>query len=305
MIVALVARSQMNDAAKAKSDELLRAHPRFAAHFERLMPREVTREKDDVKAEWIFAHAATWPDLVRDAKGSVDREDVNRFNRPYWHFINQPVFLSDVERRQLESNLKLYDSRKPTDDPDDPSMNIVQAFKNSSRIVGDANSPPELRGVHLCWLNHLAGDSHQPLHAAALFTSNRFPRGDHGGNDLEIEHDWKLHAFWDSQVCTQEAFATLQMLAGNLTKNDKKAAVGVAAAGTVDIEKWIDESNGYAKRFVYTEEVLSKIAAREDHTHLGPLDLTADYRATAESLAERRAVEAGYRLAKLLEQLLK
>jgi hypothetical protein len=81
--------------------------------------------------------------------------------------------------------------------------------------------------------------------------------------------------------------------------------VGHKAAETTDIGKWIDESNELAKRLVYTEDVLKKVSAREDHTHLGPLDLPAAYRADAESLAERRAVEAGFRLAKLLEQLLK
>jgi hypothetical protein len=51
--------------------------------------------------------------------------------------------------------------------------------------------------------------------------------------------------------------------------------------------------------------VLQKVAAREDHSHLGPLDLTAAYKADAESLAERRAIEAAYRLGKQLNDLLK
>lgn len=305
MIVAIVAYDQLSDATKAAANEILRAHPRFEAHFTRVIPRDVSRENDDVKASWAFAHAGTWPDQVRDAKGTVDREDVNRFNRPYWHYINQPVFLSDAERRSLESGLKLYDSRKPSDDPDDPSMNIVQAFKNSLRIVGDQSAPAPSRAVHLCWLIHLTGDSHQPLHAASLYTSNRFPRGDRGGNELEIEHDWNLHAFWDEQVCTQESFETLRTLVKNLAANQEQVTVGQNAAGTVDIEKWIDESNAFAKQFVYTEEVLTKVASREQHTHLGPLDMSAEYRSNAEALAERRAVEAGYRLARLIEQLLK
>jgi hypothetical protein len=305
MIVALIAYQQMDEATRAKVGELLHAHPRYEAHFERLMPREVAREKDDIKARWAFAHSGTWPDLVRDAKGSVDREDVNRFSRPYWHYINQAVFINDAEKRKLESGLRLYDSRKPPEDPDDPSMNIIQAVRNSSRIVGDAGAPADSRAVHLCWLVHLAGDSHQPLHAASLYTSNRFPRGDKGGNELEVEHDWKLHAFWDEQVCTQDAFETLELLAVNVTKDPKKAAVGDKAAASTDIETWIEESNAFAKKFAYTEEVLQKIAAREDHTHLGPLNLSDGYRADAESLAERRATEAAYRLAALLKELLK
>jgi hypothetical protein len=302
MLVALIAHGQMSDAAKAKANQLLLAHPRFEAHFQRKMPRYISPSNEPRKSQWYFAHAGTWPDLVREATDTVDREDVNRFNRPYWHYINMPIFLNDAERRKLEPGLKLFVNRQPPDDPDDASMNIIQAVKNSSRMVGEVNAPPDKRAVHLCWLIHLAGDSHQPLHAASLYTENRFPRGDEGGNQLEAQHDWKLHAFWDSQVCTQGDFGTLQALAVNVIKAN--AAVGQKAALSTDIEVWIDESHDLAKRFAYTDEVLQKVAAREDHTHLGPLDLSPQYRTDAETLAERRAIEAGYRLAKLLDDLL-
>ena len=305
MLVALIAHDQMNDAARDKAGELLRAHPRFEAHFTRLMPRYISPKNEQRKAQWEFAHAGTWPDLVRDTGRTVDREDVNRFNRPFWHYINEAVFLNDAERRKLEPRLKLYNNPVPPDDQDEPTMNIIQAFKNSSRIVRNPNAPAELRSVHLCWLIHLAGDSHQPLHAASLYTSNRFPRGDEGGNMLEIEHNWKLHAFWDEQVCKQDDFGTLQTIAANLVKNEQKAAIGRKAAASVDIETWIKESNAHAKRTAYSDELLQKVASREDHSHLGPLELSAEYRSAAEALAERRAVEAGFRLGKLLNELLK
>ena len=54
-----------------------------------------------------------------------------------------------------------------------------------------------------------------------------------------------------------------------------------------------------------SEEVLEKVANREGHTHLGPLDLPESYKANAENIAERRAAEAGFRLAALLNQILK
>jgi hypothetical protein len=306
MIVGIVAYEEMNDAAKAKALELLRAHPRFEAHFERVMPRDVSRLSDADKQQWYFAHAGTWPDLVRSAARTVDREDVNRFSRPFWHYINQPVFLNAADRRQLEPQLKIYVNRKPPDALDEENMNVIQAVKNSMRIVGNTNAPAADRAVHICWLAHLAGDSHQPLHSAALYTSRRFPAGDKGGNDLQIEHDWKLHGFWDEQVCTEQTFATLQTLARNLRANPKKAEAGrKAAAESIEIDKWIDESFEIANRYVYTPEVLQKVAAREDHTHLGPLNVSPEYHTNAETVAERRAVEAGYRLARLLESLLK
>jgi hypothetical protein len=275
MVVAIIAHEQMNQATRAKANELLHAHPRFEAHFERMMPRYMSRRDDAQKAQWYFAHAGTWPDLVRSPGRTIDREDVSRFHREYWHYINMPIFLSDAERHKLEPGLRLYVNRVPPHDPDDTSMNIVQAFKNSSRIVGDPNAAPDRRAVHLCWLIHLAGDSHQPLHAGSLYTAHRFPRGDEGGNQLEVAHDWKLHSFWDSQIGTEDDFGTLRDLAANVVKNGNNSAIGQKAAANVNIDQWIDESNRYAKQFAYPDEVLEKVAAREQHLRLGPLDLSA------------------------------
>jgi hypothetical protein len=55
------------------------------------------------------------------------------------------------------------------------------------------------KAVYLCWLFHLVGDIHQPLHTTALF-SEVFPHGDKGGNLVYIRLDGrptKLHFLWD------------------------------------------------------------------------------------------------------------
>jgi len=304
MIVALVAYDQMDDTTRAKAVELLRAHPRFRDHFQSFMPRDVSKGSRSDQDQWLFAHAATWPDIVRDAKGAVNRQDVTQFSRPWWHFVDFPIYLNDDERRQLERHLGVNLRREAPQEPDDANMNIIQAVKNSARIVRDTSAPKESRSVHLCWILHLVGDSHQPLHSSALFTTHRFRGGDHGGNYLEIEHDWKLHAFWDDQIATEESYKTLRGLAADLGRNRKLVDEARKAAATLDIDKWIDEGHELAKRYVYTKEVLQKVADREGHTHLGPLDLPASYRADAEAVAERRAIEAGYRLAGAVTQIL-
>src|SRR3954467_14120918 len=96
-IIALIAYEQMDDATRTKAVELIRAHPRFHDHFQSFMPKEISRGETKDQDRWLFAHAATWPDLVRDAsresKGAVNRQDVKEYSRPWWHFINEPVFL--------------------------------------------------------------------------------------------------------------------------------------------------------------------------------------------------------------------
>jgi hypothetical protein len=304
MIVALIAYDQLDPATKAKAVELLREHPRFSSHFQGEMPREIQRKGDREKDEWVFAHAATWPDQVRDAKGGVNHQDVTEFHRPWWHFIDEPIFLNDDERQQLQSQVRVNLRRDPPEDRDDKDMNILQAIKNSKRIVADKTESKAKRAVHLCWLLHLTGDSHQPLHSVALITSHRFRGNDHGGNYLELEHKWELHAFWDEQISNDEPYETLRVLATDLDQNPKLQPFGKEAEKSLDPDKWIDESTAFAKQYAYTPEVLAKVSAREGHSHLGPLELSAQYKTDAENLAERRAMEAGYRLAKTLQQAL-
>ncbi len=314
IVIALVAYDQMDAASRAKASELLRAHPRYGEHFERAMPRDVSRGSAEEQDRWSFAHAATWPDQVRnsrggelrggDARGGVSRADVDRFSRPWWHFINMPLFLSPEDERQVAGELRFNLRREPPNDDDDENMNIIQAIKNSLRIVRDEFKPKEQRAVHLCWLLHLGGDSHQPLHSTALVSARRFRTGDQGGNFLQIEYDWTLHSFWDSQVSTDEEYSTQLRLVEDLANNAELAAAGEKAAASLDPGTWMDEGRELAIKFVYTREVLDKVAAREGHTHLGPLDLSAEYRANAEQVAERRAAESAHRLAKLLDELL-
>ena len=304
IIVGLIAYDQMDSDTKAKAVALIRAHPRFRDHFQSFMPREVSRGDGHMQDEWLFAYAGTWPDVVRSANKAVNHQDVSEYSRPWWHFINQPIYLNDEERRKLEPELRVNRMREPPEKTDDANMNVVQAGKNSTRVVRDTSTPIASRSVHLCWLIHLVGDSHQPLHSSALYTTHRFRDGDHGGNFLEFEHDWDLHAFWDSQISTDEPYDTIRVLATDLRNNQELAAAGNQAARSLDVGTWIDEGHELAKQHVYSKEVLQKAADRDGHSHLGELDRPTSYKADAEMIAERRAVEAGYRLARLFEQLL-
>ena len=227
MIVALIAYDQLDPATTsesrgvaARASAIQRAFSRrdAARSFTRLM----TREKD----EWVFAHAATWPDQVRDAKGGVNHQDVTEFHRPWWHFIDEPVYLNDEERQNCKARCDVNLRRDPPEDRDDKDMNIIQALKNSKRIVGDKSESKAKRAVHLCWLLHLAGDSHQPLHSVGLLTTHRFRGGDHGGNYLELEHKWELHAFWDEQISNDDPYETIRILATDLDQNPKLQATG-------------------------------------------------------------------------------
>src|SRR4051794_37148479 len=60
----------------------------------------------------------------------------------------------------------------------------------------------EDKAVALCWILHLIGDVHQPLHCATLY-SPQFERGDLGGNSFGVKingKEYRLHTFWDNAL---------------------------------------------------------------------------------------------------------
>ncbi len=304
MIIALVAYDLMDPAAREQALALLHAHPRYEDHFGRAAQWEIASATDAEREEWLFAYAATWPDVVRSANGRVTREDVQAYNRTWWHFVDEPIYLNADEAAKLAPTVTFNRSRELPVDADDPDMNVIQALKNSARIVGDKTAPAELRSVHLCWLLHLVGDSHQPLHSSALMTTRRYPGGDHGGNYLFAARGYTLHAYWDEIISNEETYETNRLLARELAKNAELAAAGEEAAKSLDPGAWIDQGHELAKKYVYAPAVMEKVAAREGHTHLGALNLPQEYEADAEAVAERQAAIAAHRLAALLTQLL-
>lgn len=78
--------------------------------------------------------------------------------------------------------------------------NIIQATKLCVAVLNDDSADDEEKAKHLCWLFHLVGDLHQPMHTTALFTTERFSEGDRGGNETEITPGSNLHSFWDSRL---------------------------------------------------------------------------------------------------------
>jgi len=99
-ITASIAFRQLTPAQQAKVVTILKRHPRFTADFSDEMPAEVRHGDDAAQNEWIFQHAAIWPDFIRS--GAPEK---TAFSRPEWHYINQPIFLNEASRAALEGNL--------------------------------------------------------------------------------------------------------------------------------------------------------------------------------------------------------
>jgi hypothetical protein len=143
------------------------------------------------------------------------------------------------------------------------------------------------------WVSTLVGDVHQPLHAAARFTSEHAD-GDQGGNLVAVECGQgcssikNLHAFWDGVMGSNNSVEAAREATARLPKVD------AAKAAIADEAVWIAESVALAQSVVYLD-----IPA---DTHGAPVRLSAEYKAAARSAAEQQIALAGARLALLLYQ---
>ena len=137
------------------------------------------------------------PDAIKSNKiGPADRQ---RFNRSVWHYVNFPTFLIDRDKEEMIGGHTVNLETEPVGDGDF-GWNIVQAFRNSQRIWHDPEASDEDKAIHLCWISHLAGDSHQPCHSTALFTMGRFEKGDRGANEIATTPGRNLHSVWDGFI---------------------------------------------------------------------------------------------------------
>jgi hypothetical protein len=153
-----------------------------------------------------------------------------------------------------------------------------------ARTLGASGSPAE-RAWALPWLVHLVGDIHQPLHVGHA--------ADSGGNAVEIEDPFNprkpftsLHAWWD------ELPGPPWLRGRRLEQRLARLLAQHPPPVPSTIEAWRGESHGLlASAYPQASGSLLPIADE-------------DFRKHSRDIADRRIVEAGYRLGWLLEATL-
>jgi hypothetical protein len=167
---------------------------------------------------------------------------------------------------------------------DCPDRNcMVEALKWFSTVIADKNAPIMMRRLALHYVAHLVGDMHQPLHAGRAM--------DQGGIDISVSYGGQttnLHFFWDTNLVELEP-GTDEEIAKRLTANLSEKERLKWQAG--DPKEWTNESLMLARSHAY------KIASSGV--------LSDDYIEKARPIVRTRLVQAGIRLAWLLNTTLK
>ena len=144
----------------------------------------------------------------------------------------------------------------------------------------DSSLPHEQRSQALKFLVHFVVDLHQPLHVGRAT--------DRGGTAIDVFHGGKrvsLHRFWDTDAIRDE---------------DQPAAHYAAIAESLALSVAAEDPRGSVRRWA-AESLSYRAAVYAFDSRTGRLD--EKYVMLAGDIVERRLVQAGLRLADLLNGL--
>ncbi len=281
---------------RAELQRLLETHPRYQEDFLEQMPANVLVSSDAEKARWALGQAAIWPDIARGLGGDAQI----RYNRPEWHWIDGAWIRGGGRQGNVyvgaASLPPIYGVRSESITHENDATNVVLALDYNLSVLRAADSPDAQKAIALCWVLHLLGDIHQPLHTGALISSEMFPLGDKGGNGIPTLGG-SLHSTWDDALHYLPFDGTLQRMVVTALQTDAQGL-------DMDPSAWLQESRKVLLEFVYPDEIKADVLRSERrNTPLESFALDDDYISRMQAIAEDRVTQAGMRLAGLMSEL--
>jgi hypothetical protein len=273
-VIAAIAWNHLTPVVRAKVVALLRSGPP-EAHLGDLEPTSGT---PDERARQLFVVASTWSDVIRNRAIAQ-----HAYDRPAWHY-------ADSFWKEKDGKIESLPEMGPGVE------NAVERIR-ALRAVLAAPGADSSRAVALAWIEHLVGDIHQPLHASTRVTPD-LPKGDRGGNDFRLGgNPNSLHAYWDDILDIVEPSrgdlgASVDRWA-NVIEQRLPMSSFTAAELDAGVDVWARESVEISQDVLYPPTLA-------EHAVPG-----AEYRKTADAVAEKRIALAAYRLAAVLNQIIK
>lgn len=271
-LTAGLAWNEMSAETRQQVTALLNQHPALP-----LWEKRIRRGKapDPVTPLALFSEASTWADDIRRDENYAKLSDglsvaVNRD----WHYVNWPIGRGAASNR---------------------GGRLDQAIEIQAARLADPRPPASERAIALAWLAHLVADAHQPMHVASWpMADGGF---DDGGLDFLVRDESRpkfaessLHAWWD------ELAGPPWLRGERLARRIELLREAYPAANIAQGESgdWIAESFLLAGQGLRPEIAPDRM----------PWLITEAYRARANTIGERRLVESGVRLGRLLNAIL-
>lgn len=285
-VVALIAWEDLTPKTRSVVTALLKQHPRYDKD---LLQDATADESPDDQARTVFATAATWPDMVRSPANPMNHVA----NHPAWHYIDIPFIEGGV-------------TAPPDNDKTPGPHNIVEALTQCTNELKDGKNPDAQKAIDVCWVAHLVGDIHQPLHAADLFSPDQ-PDGDKGGNADFVLRDGRyrntmanLHLIWDSLPGDFRSEELIGYEARGLRADPGYSREKLKdLLAVTDFMAWAKESHQLAVDDVYLNgNIKFALAQGRGSPDVGAVPgLPPGYLLKAEHVAMHQVALAGYRLA--------
>ena len=288
--VALIAYDQLSPEDKKIITDALKHHPR--AEKDLMGNADVGDDRD----QDLVMVAATWPDMIRPPLNrGIGNPMSFAENHPTWHYVDFPF---DPSGKSHPAPVGQWDGKS------DPA-NLLQAMQKVTGEVVDPKTSAARRAMDICWIMHLTGDIHQPLHAASLF-NNDYPDGDRGGNSILVwvgGESSVLHSVWDDLEGLNTRLIDIREIADRLEKAHPPSEF-TQQVTNMNVKDWAMESFELAKAKVYVNGQIPGVSseAAKNHTDVIPV-LSAQYMADAHEVADVRIALGGYRLAAVLHDL--
>lgn len=273
--------------------DILKHHPRYLKDFKKKIPKYVKFNPNTLNA-WIFRQAATWPDIAR----GIEKKAQEKYHHGPWHYINYPIYLDDKIDTSFLNLSNEFKGKLQN------GLNIIQALKGNLQILSKQGTTKQQKAIALSWVLHLQGDLHQPLHSSALFSHEYFPKGDQGGNLINIRGQGQisnLHWYWDSRLNNTTKFKIIDLKARKLMK--KYDDIGKQYQKNTLLQA-LTHSHHLAKKFVYTPVLMNILKTAEAQDKPQPrIYISNLYDQQARKIAEIQIIKAGYQCAQYLKKL--
>jgi len=297
-IVAIIAYDLMDTESRNKVLDLIKHHPRYRENFIDAMPDTSKYWTQTEREQWIFAQIARWSDIARGFKDEMR----DKYHHSTWHYINLGVFPNERLKKQFGNSLPSNTNLNYNDASEFERMNIMEALGYISEQLDLKATTKMEKAVLLCWLFHLVGDLHQPLHSSAMFTPRLFNNGDRGGNSI-IVGKYNLHSTWDWALGGEGEISNMANFSEAIRKNEKLNSIGINAKEEFNFINWLEESYSLANSIAYTKAVRDTVASAENSnsTEFPSFTMNDEYKFNMEDAAKERVVQAGYRLSAILD----
>jgi hypothetical protein len=229
-----------------------------------------------------------WREMNAAARAAVQR--ILASDRPYERFSESCIWADEIRndpayaRYVTAHYMNVPSGRAGVDPAVDCAATycVIEAIRDLSAEVADPSLAAPARRDALRFLVHFVGDIHQPLHVGR-------PE-DRGGNDVRLrffDEPTNLHTLWDAGLVQR---ALLDPWDGRRL-HESIAPAEQAAWDDLDPVAWANESY--------------RIVEREAYRGIEPgAALGTAYADRNAAIVELRIVQAGYRLGRLLNQLL-